>query len=190
MLSVHDTVSEWLRRWTRNPLGSARRGSNPLGVDVAVSVPQYVCVISYKHVSRQLCRCGPCFNNQRTQESATNRRNIMTRERERERERGEDILTAAVRRQTCIGGDGGGGGRTHTHTHANTRTHARTRTRTRTHTRAGKGKEKRRKEKERKGTPHTPPTPYPPPRRMYWSGAQKLRDRELHPGLPRDRRKY
>ena len=28
----HDTVSEWLRRWTRNPLGSARRGSNPLGV--------------------------------------------------------------------------------------------------------------------------------------------------------------
>ena len=30
----HDTVSEWLRRWTRNPLGSARRGSNPLGVVV------------------------------------------------------------------------------------------------------------------------------------------------------------
>ena len=29
-----DTVSEWLRRWTRNPLGSARRGSNPLGVVV------------------------------------------------------------------------------------------------------------------------------------------------------------
>jgi hypothetical protein len=28
----HDTLSEWLRRWTRNPLGSARRGSNPLGV--------------------------------------------------------------------------------------------------------------------------------------------------------------
>ena len=29
-----DTVSERLRRWTRNPLGSARRGSNPLGVDI------------------------------------------------------------------------------------------------------------------------------------------------------------
>ena len=29
-----DTVSEWLRRWTRNPLGSARRGSNPLGVGI------------------------------------------------------------------------------------------------------------------------------------------------------------
>ena len=32
-LDSHDTVSERLRRWTRNPLGSARRGSNPLGVD-------------------------------------------------------------------------------------------------------------------------------------------------------------
>ncbi len=27
-----DTVSERLRRWTRNQLGSARRGSNPFGV--------------------------------------------------------------------------------------------------------------------------------------------------------------
>ena len=26
------TFSEWLRRWTRNPLGSAREGSNPFGV--------------------------------------------------------------------------------------------------------------------------------------------------------------
>ena len=30
--STKDTVSEWLRRWTRIPLGSARRGSNPLAV--------------------------------------------------------------------------------------------------------------------------------------------------------------
>ena len=29
---TYDTVSEWLRRLTRNPLGSARRGSNPLAV--------------------------------------------------------------------------------------------------------------------------------------------------------------
>ena len=29
-----DSVSERLRRWTRNPLGSARRGSNPLAVDL------------------------------------------------------------------------------------------------------------------------------------------------------------
>ena len=33
---ARDTVSEWLRRWTRNPLGSARRGSNPLGVDFVI----------------------------------------------------------------------------------------------------------------------------------------------------------
>ena len=32
MLMQQDTLSEWLRRWTRNPLGSARKGSNPLGV--------------------------------------------------------------------------------------------------------------------------------------------------------------
>ena len=32
-----DSVSERLRRWTRNPLGSARRGSNPLAVALASS---------------------------------------------------------------------------------------------------------------------------------------------------------
>ena len=32
-MQAEDTVSERLRRWTRNPLGSARRDSNPLGVD-------------------------------------------------------------------------------------------------------------------------------------------------------------
>ena len=26
----HDEVAEWLRRWTANPLGSARVGSNPI----------------------------------------------------------------------------------------------------------------------------------------------------------------
>ena len=31
---AEDTVSEWLRRWSRNSLGSARKGSNALGVDV------------------------------------------------------------------------------------------------------------------------------------------------------------
>ena len=34
---AEDTVSEWLRRWTRNPLGSTREGSNPFGV-VFISV--------------------------------------------------------------------------------------------------------------------------------------------------------
>jgi len=31
-LLQQDTLSEWLRRWTRKPLGSAHKGSNPLGV--------------------------------------------------------------------------------------------------------------------------------------------------------------
>ena len=34
---VCDSVSERLRRWTRNPLGSARRGSNPLAVVLLVN---------------------------------------------------------------------------------------------------------------------------------------------------------
>ena len=27
-------VAEWLRRWTRNPMGSARAGSNPAGCEM------------------------------------------------------------------------------------------------------------------------------------------------------------
>ena len=46
-----DTVSEWSRRWTRNPLGSARRGSNPLGVVRAALKNRYIC---------SLIRYGPC----------------------------------------------------------------------------------------------------------------------------------
>ena len=37
-LNINVTVSEWLRRWTRNPLGSARVGSNPTGVDFTSSL--------------------------------------------------------------------------------------------------------------------------------------------------------
>ena len=32
-VQAEDTVSEQLRRWAQNPWVSARRGSNPLGVD-------------------------------------------------------------------------------------------------------------------------------------------------------------
>jgi hypothetical protein len=31
-IDARETLSEWLRRWTRNTLGSARKGSNPLGI--------------------------------------------------------------------------------------------------------------------------------------------------------------
>jgi hypothetical protein len=53
ILSRHDTVSERLRRWTRNPLGSARRGSNPLGVDLVELRLAYVVV--YLSMRSQLC---------------------------------------------------------------------------------------------------------------------------------------
>ena len=42
-------MSEWLRRWTRNPLGSARRGSNPLGVEYVVF---YILVLHGARVSQ------------------------------------------------------------------------------------------------------------------------------------------
>ena len=38
--SQYDSVSEWLRRWTRNPLGSARAGSNPAAVAIVLSYCQ------------------------------------------------------------------------------------------------------------------------------------------------------
>ena len=31
-INSSDKVAEWLRRWTANPLGSARMGSNPIFV--------------------------------------------------------------------------------------------------------------------------------------------------------------
>ena len=31
--SLSDEVAEWLRRWTANPMGSARVGSNPIFVE-------------------------------------------------------------------------------------------------------------------------------------------------------------
>ena len=39
-------VAEWLRRWTRNPLGSARTGSNPVDCVTIFSVCLRVCVLA------------------------------------------------------------------------------------------------------------------------------------------------
>ena len=33
MITEVDEVAEWLRRWTANPMGSARVGSNPILVE-------------------------------------------------------------------------------------------------------------------------------------------------------------
>ena len=45
---AEDTVSEWLRRWTRNPLGSAREGSNPFGVG-------FFCVARFRRNAQMRC---------------------------------------------------------------------------------------------------------------------------------------
>jgi hypothetical protein len=52
-VSRQDSVSEWLRRWTRNPFGSARRGSNLLAV---VLVPPAVL-----RGAKMFCRQSICW---------------------------------------------------------------------------------------------------------------------------------
>ena len=42
-------VAEWLRRWTRNPLGSPRAGSNPADYEVANTF-----AYSFKQRNRQV----------------------------------------------------------------------------------------------------------------------------------------
>ena len=37
-MEIFDTMAEWLRRWTANPLGSARAGSNPVSIVLYVSI--------------------------------------------------------------------------------------------------------------------------------------------------------
>ena len=37
---THDTLAEWLRRRPAKPLGSARAGSNPAGVDKCINIQQ------------------------------------------------------------------------------------------------------------------------------------------------------
>ena len=55
--SDYDSVSEWLRRWTRNPLGSARRGSNPLGVVffLKTEIENVACVVKKLLVQKWFC---------------------------------------------------------------------------------------------------------------------------------------
>ena len=50
LLSITDEVAEWLRRWTANPLGSARVGSNPILV-----------VIFYTHIPIEYVVTTPCI---------------------------------------------------------------------------------------------------------------------------------
>ena len=42
-MTVDDEVAEWLRRWTANPLGSARVGSNPILVEAFFMLLRHFC---------------------------------------------------------------------------------------------------------------------------------------------------
>ena len=61
--SPQDSVSERLRRWIRNPLGSARRGLKPLAVEIRWHKPFWrvcVCDVSISHLSMVLNgQCNP-----------------------------------------------------------------------------------------------------------------------------------
>ena len=45
LISKNDEVAEWLRRWTANPMCSARVGSNPILVGMYFSVRDRVPMI-------------------------------------------------------------------------------------------------------------------------------------------------
>ena len=57
-------MSEWPRRWTRNPLGSARRGSNPLAV---------VFLISVRPASAAIFQASACADTDAWQNAAHNK---------------------------------------------------------------------------------------------------------------------
>ncbi len=47
-IPVHQVaMAEWLRRWTRNPMGFSRAGSNPARDDLDIFVYRYIRVVFY-----------------------------------------------------------------------------------------------------------------------------------------------
>ena len=65
-----DEVAEWLRRWTANPMGSARVGSNPILVVCFFCFflfDVYLCTRKLSNASLEICptvcprNLGPCY---------------------------------------------------------------------------------------------------------------------------------
>ena len=60
-----DEVAEWLRRWTANPMGSARVGSNP--ILVVRFFFMFLCTRKLSNASLEICptvcprNLGPCY---------------------------------------------------------------------------------------------------------------------------------
>ena len=63
----NDEVAEWLRRWTANPMGSARVGSNPILVVCFFLFDVYLCTRKLSNASLEICptvcprNLGPCY---------------------------------------------------------------------------------------------------------------------------------
>ena len=43
---IRDEVAEWLRRWTANPLGFPRVGSNPILVELILQDLHFLCCLT------------------------------------------------------------------------------------------------------------------------------------------------
>ena len=56
-----DEVAEWLRRWTANPLGSPRVGSNPILVECGVFLNRMSSHAHLKASKRQCIHVSPSF---------------------------------------------------------------------------------------------------------------------------------
>ena len=58
-----DEVAEWLRRWTANPMGSARVGSNTILVVLLRPPPCYKLILEYLKVKNYKNPKRPAFTN-------------------------------------------------------------------------------------------------------------------------------
>ena len=54
-----DYMAEWLRRWTANPLGSARAGSNPVIVELLGDLAQ---LVEHSHSVREVIGSIPLIS--------------------------------------------------------------------------------------------------------------------------------
>ena len=54
-------MAEWLRRWTANPMGSARVGSNPILVENLLFEKTNHCELGQKGIKDELATYGHCW---------------------------------------------------------------------------------------------------------------------------------
>eukprot|EP00922_Rhytidocystis_sp_ex-Travisia-forbesii_P006581 GHVS01009555.1.p1 GENE.GHVS01009555.1~~GHVS01009555.1.p1 ORF type:complete len:173 (+),score=4.86 GHVS01009555.1:328-846(+) len=65
--STHGSVSERLRRWTRNPLGFPRAGSNPAAVASSLAQMEGLCADVHRRSLSIICTDAVCLSSAQTQ---------------------------------------------------------------------------------------------------------------------------